>query len=136
MGFAPDQGKTADLPERTVIHMRQWFGYAMFVVLAVVVTGCSSGNFLVYKDAKHFYVTSSGPELKRVLCDSGDMDKITKDSKLPPALQKELKDGICASNKVKERLMGTLEGMTKEQRASLKDAFRTNGYDINNIANC
>lgn len=116
--------------------MRQWFCCAMLLILAVVIAGCSSGNFLVYKDAKHFYVTSSGTELKRILCDSGDMDKIAKDSKLPDALQKDLKDGICSSNKVKERLMGTLEGMSKEQRVALKDAFRNNGYDINNIANC
>ena len=116
--------------------MRQGVRCTILAVLAVVVAGCSSGNFMVYKDTKHFYVTSSGTELKRVLCDSGDMDKIAKASKLPDALQKDLKDGICGSNKVKERLMGTLEAMSKEQRVALKDAFRENGYDINNIANC
>lgn len=110
--------------------------YAAIVVVALLMGGCSSNNFLVYKDAKHFYVTSNGPELKRILCDSGDMDKIVHDSKLPDAMQKELKDGICASNKVKERLMASLDGMTKEQRAGLKGAFRSNGYDINVVANC
>ena len=102
----------------------------------LVAGGCSSNNFLVYKDAKHFYVTSKGPELKKVLCDSGDMDKINKDSKLPEALQKELKQGICGTNKVKEHLIATLDKMTKEQRADLKSAFRNNGYDINVIGNC
>lgn len=110
--------------------------YGLIGLAALMVAGCSSGNFLVYKDAKHFYVTSTGPELKRVLCDSGDMDRIAKDSKLPEALQKDLKDGICASNKVKERLLATLEGMTKEQRTALKVAFQQNGYDINVVANC
>lgn len=110
--------------------------YAAIVVSAMLVGGCGSNNFLIYKNAKHFYVTSTGPELKRVLCDSGDMDMIVTDSKLPEAMQKELKDGICASNKVKERLMASLDGMTKEQRAALKGAFRSNGYDINVVANC
>lgn len=110
--------------------------YAAITVAALLMAGCSSNNFLVYKDAKHFYVTSGGPELKRVLCDSGDMDRIAKDSKLPDALQKELKNGICDSSKVKESLMASLDGMTKEQRAALKDAFRNNGYDINVVANC
>lgn len=109
---------------------------AIAVAALLGLGGCSSNNFLVYKDAKHFYVTSNGPELKRILCDSGDMDKIAVDSKLPAQLQKDLKDGICSNNKVKERLMALLEGMTKEQRSSLKDAFRKNGYDINVIANC
>ncbi|MGB4599295.1 MAG: hypothetical protein WBI04_04875 [Trichlorobacter sp.] len=116
--------------------MQRMLTYAACLVMALMVGGCSSGNFMVYKDAKHFYVTSSGPELKRILCDSGDMDRITRDSRLPDPLQKDLKDGICASNKVKERLMATLEGMTKEQRTSLKLAFQQNGYDINVVANC
>jgi len=110
---------------------------AMAVVVGALLTGgCSSNNFLVYKNAKHFYVTSKGAELKRVLCDSGDMDRIAVDSKLPDNLQKELKENICSSNKVRERLMATLDGMTKDQRAALKEAFRTNGYDINIVANC
>jgi hypothetical protein len=108
----------------------------VMVLLTMLAGGCSSNNFLVYKDAKHFYVTSTGPELKSVLCDSGDMDKIVNDSKLSDAMQKELKDGICSSNKVKERLMASLDAMTKEQRAALKGAFRNNGYDINVVANC
>jgi len=111
--------------------------YGALMAVALMASGCaSSGNFMVYKNAKHFYVTSTGPELKRILCDSGDMDQIAVDSRLPPMLQKDLKDGICSSTKVKERLMTLLEGMTKEQRTALKDAFRTNGYDINVVANC
>lgn len=116
--------------------MQRMLTYAAIVVAALLMGGCSSSNFLVYKDAEHFYVTSNGPELKRVLCDSGDMDRIVVDSKLPDAMQKELKDGICSSNKVKDRLMASLDGMSKEQRAALKEAFRHNGYDINVIANC
>ena len=103
---------------------------------ALLIGGCSSNNFLVYKDAKHFYITSKGNELKRVLCVSGDMDRIAIDSKLPKSMQVELKDGICGSDKVKERLLASLDAMTKDQRAALKDAFRTNGYDINVISNC
>jgi hypothetical protein len=116
--------------------MQLWLKYGTLTVAVLGITGCSSGNFMVYKNSKHFYVTSTGPELRRILCDTGDMDKIARDSKLPDPLQKELKDGICTSNKVKERLLATLEGMTKEQRTSLKTAFQQNGYDINVVANC
>ena len=116
--------------------MKRILKFAAIVILALLMGGCSSNNFMIYKDAKHFYITSTGTELKRVLCDSGDMDKIASDSKLPDAMQKDLKDGICASNKVKVRLMASLDGMTKEQRAALRGAFRGNGYDINVVANC
>ena len=116
--------------------MQFWLKYGVAAVAVLGITGCSSGNFMVYKNSKHFYVTSTGPELKRILCESWDMDKIARDSKLPDPLQKDLKDGICTSNKVKERLLATLEGMTKEQRTALKTAFQQNGYDINVVANC
>jgi hypothetical protein len=116
--------------------MQFWMKFGVVLIAAIGMSGCSSGNFMVYKDSKHFYVTSTGPELKRILCDTGDMDKIAKESQLPPPLQKDLKDGICNSNKVKERLLATLEGMTKEQRTALKTAFQQNGYDINVVANC
>ncbi|KAA0895393.1 hypothetical protein [Oryzomonas rubra] len=108
----------------------------IFAVLTTLTAGCGSSNFLVYKDAKHFYVTSNGATLKKVLCESGDINRILTDSRLPEATQKDLYEGICSSNKVKERLLATLEDMTPEQRSALKLAFQANGYQINTIANC
>lgn len=107
---------------------------AALTVVLLLANGCSSGNFMVYKDAKSFFITSGRPEMKRVLCDSGDMDSIVRDSGLPAPLQKDLKDSICTPNKDKRRLLATLEGMTKEQRAALKEGFRKNGYEINRVA--
>lgn len=101
----------------------------------IMLAGCSSGDFMVSKNTDHFYVTSNGPQLRQVLCDSGDMDEIARQSKLPATLQKDLKEGICAVNKDKKRLLNTLNGMTKEQRAALEDAFRQNGYSVNVIVN-
>lgn len=111
---------------------------AMAALLAgsLALSGCNSSNFLVYKDAKHFYVTSKSDTLRKVLCESGDLAKITKDAALTEALQKELYDSICASTKVKERVLAALEGMTKEERKALKLAFQMNGYEVNTIANC
>ena len=110
--------------------------YVVVAMMPLMAAGCTSTNFLVYKNSKHFYITSNGRELKQVLCDSGDMDRVNQSSRLPDPLQKELKEEICSSGKVRERLMATLDRMTKEQRSALKQAFRDNGYDINVIANC
>jgi hypothetical protein len=107
-------------------------------VMAVVLTlcGCSSTNFLIYKDAKHFYVTNKSDTLRKMLCDSGDLVKIAKDANLPGDIQQEIVGSICASDKVKERVMAVLGRMSKEQRSSLKMAFQLNGYEVNTIANC
>jgi hypothetical protein len=103
---------------------------------SLAISGCNSSNFLVYKDAKHFYVTSKSDALRQMLCESGDLARITKDAALTETLQKELYDSICASTKVKERVLAALESMSKEQRTSLKLAFQLNGYEVNTIANC
>ncbi len=106
------------------------------IAAACILSGCSSSNFLVYKDAKHFYVTSKSDTLRQMLCESGDLVKITRDATLPEATQKELYDSICSSTKVKERVLAALEGMSKEQRSALKLSFQMNGYEVNTIANC
>ncbi len=109
---------------------------AVSLMLVLLILGACGSNFMVYKKGEYFYVTSSGEKLKRVLCDSGDMVSIAKDSGLPKSLQKDLIEGICGKNKVKGRLLAILEGMTKEQRTDLKMSFQKHGYEINNIANC
>ena len=106
------------------------------IASSIAISGCNSSNFLVYKDAKHFYVTSTSATLRQLLCESGDLARITRDAALTDALQKELYDSICTSTKVKERVLAALESMSKEQRKALKLAFQLNGYEVNTIANC
>ena len=96
---------------------------------------CSS-NFLVYKQGRHFYVTSTGQELKTILCDSGDLKRILVESKLEQPLQNKLDESICGTGKVRERVLAVLEDMSREERSSLKTSFQAHGYDINNVANC
>jgi hypothetical protein len=106
---------------------------------AMLVSGCNTANFLVYKDAKHFYMTSKGDSLRTVLCDSGDLVKVVKDAALPEKTQHDLVNSICsatAADKKREQVLAVLESMTKEQRTALKEAFVLNGYQVNTIANC
>lgn len=111
---------------------------ATVILCAIILTivGCSSSNFLIYKDAKHYYMTNKSDNLRKVLCDSGDLARITRDAQLPEELQKELIASMCTQDKVKEHVLAVLEKMTKEQRSALKLAFQNNGYQINTIANC
>lgn len=120
--------------ERTVIIMQRTLICSAIMVVLLLAGGCSSNSFMVYKDAKNFNITSTCPELKQLLCDSGDVDRVVRDSELPAPLQKTLKVDLCAFDKDKDGLKSTLDRMTKEQRAALKDAFRKNGYDINKPA--
>ncbi|MDU0458488.1 MAG: hypothetical protein RW306_07095 [Geobacteraceae bacterium] len=101
----------------------------------LLMAACSS-NFMVYKQGRHFYVTSTGQELKAVLCDSGDLKRILGESKLNLPLQNKLDESICGTGKVRERVLAVLEEMSREERSNLKVSFQAHGYDINHVANC
>ncbi len=115
--------------------MRQAYTAALSAVILTIV-GCGGSNFLIYKDAKHYYMTNKSDNLRKVLCDSGDLARITRDAQLSEDLRKELFASMCTQDKVKEHVLAVLEKMTKEQRSALKLAFQNNGYQINTIANC
>jgi len=66
----------------------------VLAVVSLLVFGCGSGNFMVYKDGSNFYLTSNCPERKRIVCDADEISKIVKDSGLPVSLQADLKNGI------------------------------------------
>lgn len=104
------------------------------LLLAIMATGCASRNFIVYKDGRSFYLASDSPDRIRILCDSGDLDRIVKDSGLPSPLGAELKERVCVLRNPRKVIMDTLDRMTKKQHAALKTAFRENGYEINRVA--
>jgi len=120
--------------ERMVVIMPRKLLFMAIALLIMSSNGCSSGNFLVNKSSKSFYLTSNSPDLKQILCDSGDMDVIVQDSELPVPLQKTLKESICDPGKDRGRLLYILGELTNEQRVSFKKAFLKNGYEINKAA--
>lgn len=109
---------------------------AILSALVVVLTaaGCSPRKFVVYKDGTSFHVTDDSARRKRLLCDSGDIDRVLADSALPVPMRDELKVCLCGGGKGRQRLEGILKGMTEGQYAALKEAFRKNGYEINKVA--
>lgn len=103
-------------------------------LMSLALAGCSSGNFMVRKESVSFFITSDRPELRLVLCDSGDMDRIASDSHLQPPLQQTLKEKICAVRKDRKELKALLSSLDKNQLEAFMDAFRKNGYEINIVA--
>ncbi|HEY3489509.1 MAG TPA: hypothetical protein VGK27_05225 [Candidatus Deferrimicrobiaceae bacterium] len=114
--------------------LQRFLSCSAVLIAALIADGCSSRNFIVYKDGTAFYVTSDCARRKQVLCDSGDIGRVLGDSGLPAPLRNALGDRMCASGNEKKALLSVLEGMTDEQHAALKDAFRKNGYEINKVA--
>ncbi|MBJ6749418.1 hypothetical protein [Geomonas anaerohicana] len=110
----------------------RWSGSGIVItVLALTVAGCSSNNFLVYKDGSNFFITRNCEARQHLLCDSGDIGRIVAGAALPQSLQDRIKEAICAPGVMKADMHKILAEMTEEQRSSLKQSFRDNGYEIN-----
>lgn len=110
----------------------RWSGLGIvFTVSVLLVGGCASNNFLVYKDGSNFYVTNNCAARQLLLCDSGDIGRIVAGSALPPSLQEKIKEAICMPGATRADLHEILNDMTDAQLAALKQAFRANGYEIN-----
>lgn len=110
----------------------RWFPTAAAImVLAFMASGCSTRTFMVYKDGNNFFITRDCAERHRLLCDSGDIDRVVDGSGLPDHLQLRIKEAICSTDRAKNDMQDILGELTDEQLSSLKNAFRTLGYEIN-----
>ena len=102
------------------------------MIMCFLLVGCSSRNFIVYKDNTSFYVANDCLARERVLCKSGDVDRVLRDAGLSLDLQQKLKDSFCGTEKLLAKKQ--LEQLSSQQYAALKEAFIKNGYQINKIA--
>jgi hypothetical protein len=110
----------------------RWFPIAAVIMaLAIMASGCGTRTFMVYKNGNNFFITRDCAERHRLLCDSGDIDRVVASSGLPDHLQLRIKEAICPTDRAKNDMQAILEELTDEQLSSLKNAFRTFGYEIN-----
>ncbi len=116
--------------------MKTWFLISV-AGMAVLTGACSAGSdFLVLKHGKGYYLGSNSNAKYEMLCTSGEMDKVLASSNL----SKEMKDNLykysCSEERSGEKVKQLYASMTVEQRRDIKNAFRRNGYDINQGPGC
>jgi len=105
--------------------------------MALLTNACSpSSDFLVLKHGRGYYVGSNSNAKYEMLCASGDMDKVLTSSNL----SKEMKDSLfkysCSEERSGEKVKQLYASMTVEQRKDIKNAFRINGFAINQGPGC
>jgi hypothetical protein len=112
--------------------MKTNFLYPWSLVLlsvSLLFFGCAK-TFLVSKDCNTYFFGSNNQALYKVLCQSGDLEKVLVDSGLPPDVQAGLHQAQCV-DRSRENLNSIYGGLSRDQQEALKSAFRKNGYEIN-----
>ncbi len=111
--------------------MKTWL-FISIVGMALVAAACTS-TFLVYKNGKAYFLGSNSKAKYTMLCASGDLEKVL----AATHLSKDMKDALykynCSAERSGDKIKQVYASMTIEQRKDIKNAFKSNGYDINYI---
>ena len=100
------------------------------VLTAMLLTSGCATTFLVSKDCYTYYFGSTQEELHRILCGTGDLQKILDDSKLPQDARDSLYRFQCV-DRSHDDVVRTYAALSGSQKSMLREAFIKNGYEIN-----
>ncbi|HET6516505.1 MAG TPA: hypothetical protein VFG09_15235 [Thermodesulfovibrionales bacterium] len=109
--------------------MGKWSGPGT-VLFALILAACTS-TFLVSKDGKGYFLGSKTNDYYKMLCESGDLKKVLRDTHFDQTLQDDLYKYNCSPERSGEKVRQIYASMSSEQRRDLRRAFTKNGYDIN-----
>jgi hypothetical protein len=106
----------------------------MALAALLLFSGCAGQRFLLYKDGQAYYFGSAQEGIKKLLCDSGDLERVLQRAQ---GLSQDTKEALWHYNCVElsgEKLREILQALSPAQRRQLREAFQAEGYDINYIA--
>ncbi len=103
-------------------------------VLLLVLAGCGKYNFIINKDDKGYYFGSESKILHKMLCQSGDMDRVLRTTHFPEEIEKDLYKYACSEERSRKKAKSIYLFLSPEEQEELKDAFRGEGYIINYIS--
>lgn len=112
------------------MNRRLLFGTMLVLFSAsLICIGCAK-TFLLSKDCKTYYFGDANETLYKMLCPSGDLQKVLTDSGLPEDTRASLYEAKC-TDRSREKLDRIYASMSRDQQKALKSAFRKHGYEIN-----
>lgn len=104
--------------------------FPVLIAAVIISAGCSS-TFLVSKDGKGYFWGNDSNAIYRMLCESGDLKKILETTKFTQTLKEDIYKYNCSAERSGEKIKQIYASLTSEQRRDLRNAFKSNGYDIN-----
>jgi hypothetical protein len=97
---------------------------------ALFAAGCSS-TFMMVKNGSGYMLGSDSNEVHRLLCESGDLQKILLVAQLSQGTKDDLYRYNCSPDRSRDKVKQVYASMVPAERKALRVAFKSNGYEIN-----
>lgn len=111
--------------------MRAWI--FMAVAGIAFIAGACTDTFLLGKGRVGYFYGSGSNAIYAMLCTSGDLEKVLLDSSLSKEKKEDIYKSNCSAERSSEKVKKIYASMTVGERKDIKNAFRKNGYEINNL---
>ncbi len=107
-----------------------WLFITVFILL---LTGCAPSTFIVSNGIRAYYFGSNSKGAYKMLCTSGDLARVLRDTELPDEIKKDLYEYTCSERRSNGKVISLYTFLTPEEKKNLKRAFVRKGYTINSV---
>jgi hypothetical protein len=105
-------------------------GMLVLALSVLLVSGGCATTFLISKDCNTHFFGDADETMHKMLCSSGEFEKILNDAGLPQEIKTGLHQAQCVERSVK-KVRAIYTSLSPEQQENLKSSFRQHGYYIN-----
>ncbi len=107
--------------------------FLAIIIFAALLSACQPSTFVISKGTRAYYFGRESKSLQRLLCDSGDLNRILRDATIPEHLKEGFYIYVCTENRSEQKVISLYQFLTPEERKSLKRAFIRHGYTVNYV---
>jgi hypothetical protein len=100
------------------------------MITVLVATACTS-TFRISKEGEGFILGSRSERSDKMLCESGDLQRVLSGTTLTKELGDDLYRYLCSAEQSHEKVNQLYASMSAKQQKDLQESFKRNGYEIN-----
>lgn len=104
-------------------------GFLVCLITVLVAAACSS-TLRVSKEGRTATLGSRADTGYKMLCESGELQRVLLDAPLTPELKDALTHCLCSAERSPEKAKRLYSSMTDEQQKDLRQSFKRSGYDL------
>ncbi len=102
-------------------------------LLLLLLAGCAPSTFIVNNGVRAYYFGSESKGAYKMLCESGDLQKVLRDAELPDEIKEDFFEYACSEGRSNAKVISLYTFLTPTEKKSLKRAFVRHRYTVNSV---